>query len=104
MMSAHAVPASAARPLADPAGLVGQWVRLYEDGTVGLLLSADRTGWTLRTPTGDRTGTGRLAAEPITSESEARPVRRRLRAVMDDPAFPGAADLDLLDLQLAAHP
>ena len=104
MTSAHSVPVSATRPLVDPAGLVGQWVRVYEDGTVGLLLSADRTGWTLRTPTGNRTGAGLLAAEPITRRTEARPVRRRLRAVMDDPAFPGTADLDLLDLQLAAHP
>lgn len=104
MMSAHPAPTSAARPLVDPADLVGQWVRVNEDGTVGLLLSADRIGWTLRTPTGERTGAGRLAAEPITRRAEARPVRRRLRAVMDDPAFPGADDLDLLDLQLAAHP
>ncbi len=104
MMSAHSVPTPLTRPLADPADLVGQWVRVHEDGAVGLLLSADRTGWTLRTPTGDRTGRGRLVAEVITRTTEARPVRRRLRAVMDDPAFPGAADLDLLDLQLAAHP
>lgn len=103
-MSAHPAPTSAARPLVDPADLVGQWVRVKEDGTVGLLLSADRTGWTLRTPTGNRTGPGRLAAEPVTRRTEAQPVRRRLRAVMDDPAFPGTADLDLLDLQIAAHP
>ncbi|GAB3730856.1 hypothetical protein [Nocardiopsis nanhaiensis] len=104
MMSAHSVPPSAPRPLGDPADLVGQWVRVYDDGTVGLLLAADHTGWTLRMPTGISTGEGRLAAEPVTTRNEARPVRRRLRAVMDDPAFPGAADLDLLDVQLAAHP
>jgi hypothetical protein len=104
MMSAHSVPTPAARPLVDPADLVGQWVRVKQDGTVGLLLSADRTGWSLRTPTGDRTGLGRLVAEPLTREAEARPVRRRLRAVMDDPASEGARDLDVLDLQLAAHP
>ncbi|MEU3018201.1 MULTISPECIES: hypothetical protein [unclassified Nocardiopsis] len=100
MLSAHAVPA----PPSDPADLVGQWVRVREDGTVGLLLRADRTGWSLRTPTGVVSQRGRLVAEPVTRRTEARPVRRRLRAVMDDPAFPGAADLDLLDLQLTAHP
>lgn len=104
MMSAYSVPTPAPRPLVDPAGLVGQWVRVHEDGAVGLLLSADRAGWTLRTPTGVRTGQGRLAAEAVTQRAEVRPVRRRLRAVMDDPGFPGSADLDLLDLQLAAHP
>ena len=104
MMSAHSVPTPAPRSLVDSADLVGQWVRTYEDGTVGLLLSADRAGWTLRTPTGVRTGPGRLAAAPVTRRSEAGPTRRRLRAVMDDPAFPGTADLDLLDLQLTAHP
>ncbi|WP_017544858.1 hypothetical protein [Nocardiopsis prasina] len=100
MLSAHAIPS----PLFDPADLVGQWVRVKEDGTVGLLTSADHAGWSLRTPTGVLSGRGRLAAEPVTRRAEAGPVRRRLRAVMDDPAFPGVADLDLLDLQLAAHP
>lgn len=104
MMSAHSVPTPSPRPPADSAVLVGQWVRVHEDGAVGLLLRADRTGWALRTPTGVRTGRGRLAAEPVTRGAEARPTRRRLRAVMDDPGFPGAADLDLLDLQLTAHP
>ncbi|MBQ1080878.1 MULTISPECIES: hypothetical protein [unclassified Nocardiopsis] len=100
MLSAHAVPA----PLFDPADLVGQWVRVKKDGTVGLLTRADHTGWALRTPTGALSGRGRLVAEPLTRRSEAGPVRRRLRALKDDPGFPGAADLDLLDLQLAAHP
>ncbi|MGW5879712.1 hypothetical protein ACWFMI_24480 [Nocardiopsis terrae] len=104
MMSARSASTPGPRPFRDPADLVGQWVRLHEDGSLGLLLAADRTGWTLRTPAGTRTGKGYLAAEPVTRRSEAAPLRRRLRAVMDDPASQGSADLDLLDLQLAAHP
>ncbi|MBR8743999.1 hypothetical protein [Nocardiopsis sp. MG754419] len=104
MMSAQPVPTSALRPLGDPAALVGQWVRVYDDGTVGLLLAADDTSWSLRTPVGERSGFGRLVAEPVTTRSQAGPVRRRLRAMMDDPGFPASEDLDLLDLQLAAHP
>ncbi|SIO86370.1 hypothetical protein [Nocardiopsis sp. JB363] len=104
MMSARPVSASALRPMGDPAELVGQWVRVYDDGTVGLLLAADNSCWSMRTPTGIRSGTGRLAAEPVTERSRAKPVRRRLRVMMDDPGFPASEDLDLLDLQLAAHP
>lgn len=103
-MSAHSVPASALRPLGDPAELVGQWVRVYDDGTVGLLLAADDTSWSMRTPTGVRSGPGRLAAEPVTDRSRAKSARRRLRAMMDDPSSPVAEDLDLLEVQLAAHP
>ena len=104
MMSARPVSTSALRPMGDPAELVGQWVRVYDDGTVGLLLAADNTFWSMRTPTGIRSGTGRLAAEPVTERPQAKSVRRRLRAMMDDPGFPASEDLDLLDLQLAAHP
>ena len=103
-MSAHSVPTPALRPMGDPAELVGRWVRVYDDGTVGLLLAADDTSWSMRTPTGLRAGLGRLAAEPVTTRSQAKPARRRLRAMMDDPDFLGAEDLDLLDAQLAAHP
>ncbi|MFE1099113.1 hypothetical protein ACFW4K_01255 [Nocardiopsis alba] len=104
MMSARSAATPALRPMGDPAHLVGQWVRVYDDGTVGLLLEADDTSWSMRTPTGIRSGRGRLAAEPVTRKEQSGPTRRRLRAVMDDPGLPGTEDLDLLDLQLAAHP
>ena len=104
MMSAHSVSASALRPLGDPADLVGQWVRVRTDGTVGLLLAADDTSWSMRTPTGVRSGLGRLAAEPVADRSLAKTARRRLRAMRDDPSSPAAEDLDLLEVQLAAHP
>ncbi len=104
MMSAHSVSASAPRPLGDPADLVGQWVRVRTDGTVGLLLTADDASWSMRTPTGLRSGLGRLAAEPVAERSQAKSARRRLRAMMDDPSSRAAEDLDLLEAQLAVHP
>lgn len=103
-MSVRPAPTTARRCLGESTDLVRQWVRVHDDGSAGLLPAADHTGWTLRTPTGNRTGRGPLAAEPISRRTEARTVRRRLRAVMDDPSSPGTAALDLLDLQVAAHP
>jgi hypothetical protein len=115
------------RPVADPAALVGRWVRLSQDRAeyVGVLARAVRTArsggweWTLRTPLEEVTGTGRPAVEPLAGPAAtARGARRRLRAVGADlaefaPAGDTAmsrardlaeADLDQLEWELAARP
>ncbi|MDT0332064.1 hypothetical protein [Nocardiopsis lambiniae] len=117
-----AIPASEQpyrRPV-EPADLVGRWVRLDHDASVGVLDNVRReTGaidweWDLRTSEGTVSGTGPLVARPLTDPSGLRSARRRLRAVRadltelaspDDPALTRATeDLDLLELEAAALP
>ncbi|GAB2521252.1 hypothetical protein [Nocardiopsis aegyptia] len=120
-----------ARPVTDPAALVGRWVRLRDDRAehVGVLVHAAPTAraeegqewaWTLRTPFEEVAGTGRPSVEPVAGRAAApgRRARGRLRAVRDDLAeFAPAgdtgptrardlveADLDQLEWELAAQP
>ncbi|RKS09461.1 hypothetical protein DFP74_5198 [Nocardiopsis sp. Huas11] len=117
-----------ARPVTDPAALVGRWVRLRHERAehVGVLVHAApsaRSGewtWTLRTPVEEIGGAGRPSVEPV-ADRAAAPVRRargQLRAVRADlaefaPAGDTAlsrardlagADLDELEWELAARP
>lgn len=113
---------TAVQPLdrpADPAALVGTWVRAGDGrpDAVGVLVRVERLGrgfwsWELRTPAGPVRGSGSPALAPVT-EADARGARRRLRAARADLAefgvgTPGsehaAEDLDLLELQAAACP
>ncbi|MFI6576248.1 hypothetical protein ACIBFB_10615 [Nocardiopsis sp. NPDC050513] len=121
---AHDLPRPhALTPHHDPAQLVGRWTRVLGDrgDQVGVLLHATRSiaapgwEWALRTPTGVVTGTGDLRATALGGHDgrEARSVRRRLRAARadlaefaeaGDPALDEVtADLELLELELAAH-
>lgn len=121
-MSAIPAPEQHYQRPADPAALIGRWVRL-DDRTpapVGVLDHARRTAgangweWELRTSEGVVTGTGPLAARPLTDPADLRSARRRLRAelaALAEFAAPGdpaparaAADLDLLELEAAARP
>ncbi|KOX15404.1 hypothetical protein [Nocardiopsis sp. NRRL B-16309] len=120
-----------ARPFADPAALVGRWVRLRQERAeyVGVLVHAAPTArageweWTLRTPFEEVGGTGRPSVEPVPGAGQAAPAparraRAQLRAVRADlvefaPAGDtglsrardlAAADLDQLEWELAARP
>ncbi|MEV2278648.1 hypothetical protein AB0I72_23980 [Nocardiopsis sp. NPDC049922] len=122
--SAHDLPRPRTlTPYHDPAALVGRWTRVRgdRDDQVGVLLHATRSvaargwEWALRTPTGVVTGTGDLRATPLGGHDDraARSARRRLRAARadlaefadaGDPALDEVtADLELLELELAAH-
>lgn len=106
----------------DPSLLVGQWVLLRQERSpvYGVLVHADllRDGtngaepweWEVRTPFGARSGTGRLAAEPLGSEhrTQVRRARWELSALLaeyTEARDPGAMkvrdDLDLLEIQTA---
>ncbi|MFY7068299.1 hypothetical protein ACOQFV_20770 [Nocardiopsis changdeensis] len=121
-MSAIPAPDQPYQRPADPAALVGRWVRVDDraPASVGVLEHARRTGggagweWELRTSDGVVSGRGPLAARPLTETADLRSARRRLRAELadlaefgapDDPALArAAADLDLLELEAAARP
>ncbi|MFD6098853.1 hypothetical protein ACFVWN_30010 [Nocardiopsis flavescens] len=121
-MSAMPTPVRSHPCPADPADLVGRWVRLDHGASaaIGVLDDARREGgsggweWTLRTAEGVLSGRGPLAARPLTDPAELRSARRGLRAhradlaeygAPDDPALTLAAeDLDLLELEAAARP
>ena len=121
-MSAIPVPEQPHQGPADPASLVGRWVRIDDrsPAPVGVLGHARRVGggngweWELRTFEGVLSGRGPLAARPLTDPADLRAARRRLRAQQadlaefgtpGDPALVRAADdLDLLELEAAARP
>lgn len=109
----------------DPSLLVGQWVLLRQEHSPvhGVLVRAarlrgDTNGggpweWAVRTPFGLRAGTGRLEAEPLSSEhrTQVRRARWELSARLaecsearDPEAMKARYDLELLELQIALHP
>ncbi|MCY9783255.1 hypothetical protein KIK06_05025 [Nocardiopsis sp. EMB25] len=123
---AHELSRTTLTPHHDPAELVGRWTRVHDGRAdrVGVLLHATRAvsagtqgwEWALRTPDGVVTGMGELRATPLCAHGrgEARSTRRRLRAAradlveFADPGDPAlsevTADLDLMELELAAQP
>ncbi|CAL9380069.1 hypothetical protein SUDANB121_01048 [Nocardiopsis dassonvillei] len=121
-MSAIPTPDQPYQRPADPAALVGRWVRLGHGSaaSVGVLGRARRTGgaggweWELHTSEGVVPGRGPLTARPLTDPADLRSARRRLRAERadlaefgspDDPALARVCDdLDLLELEAAARP
>lgn len=121
-MSAIPAPDQPYQRPADPAALVGRWVRLDHgpSASVGVLERARRGGgatgweWELRTSEGVVSGRGPASARPLTDPADLRSARRRLRADRSalaefgsphDPALSRvAADLDLLELEAAARP